>query len=454
MISIFGLVFEYYINMKKLALFILLFTVYNITGQQTISGTFTPAEDYKWLIAYKLKPGTQEYVADSAVKEGKFSLELPANASPGTYRIVYAVPQEEFYFDVIYNGKENIALIFNETDGITFTASTNNTLYHSYFNEMNSLEEKLTQFYLAQNTNKKEFLKLTKEIQAAQKSYEEKSKTLLVENFILSNQSYVPSKYEPIESYVSNKKSHYFDVLDFNNPILQSSSFLSDKALNYVFTALPLEKISKAEIELEMQKNIQTVSDHLTDVTDVYKLHVLYSIWTQAKASGFNSTSDFVYASFINTLAKKTNKREIIEAIELHNRLRIGTLAPEITWKDGKELKTLSEMEAAKNYVLVFWSSGCSHCLHELPQLEKGLNNNPDVKVLAVGLESDATIWNQESARLAGFTHAISLGKWESEYADLYDISSTPTYFVLDANKKIVAKPEDYKEVLTLLEKN
>ena len=100
----FGPKFDLSRNMKKLLLILTIFVGLQSTAQHTISGTFSPAKDYKWLIAYRLKPGTQSYIADTAVKNGVFELKIPEKALPGTYRLVYAVPQEQFYFDVIYNG--------------------------------------------------------------------------------------------------------------------------------------------------------------------------------------------------------------------------------------------------------------------------------------------------------------------------------------------------------------
>lgn len=438
--------------MKKLTLLILITLAANLNAQLSISGTFSPAEDYKWLIAYRLKPGTQEYVADAAVKDGEFSLEIPANSPKGTYRIVYAIPQEEYNFDVIYNGKESIELKYNETEGVSFDTSENNRLYHNYFKDINSLEQEIINFYTSQNTDKKVFLELMKNLEYVQKDYEKKSEGLLVNDFIKANHPYIPKSYEPIQEYVANRKANYFKFLDVKNPLLQSSAFLSDKTLNYVFTALPVYQLSKLETETEIRKNIDTVAANMKEAGDAFQLSIFYSIWNQAVASGFDNTSDFVFNKYINQLAKALDKKDIIETIEIHNRLRTGAVAPEITWKDGKGLKTMSEMQGADNYILVFWSSGCSHCLTELPKLHQAIKENTSIKVLAVGLEDDDVLWKQETERLSGFEHALSLGKWDSEYADLYNISQTPTYFVLDSEKKIIAKPEDYKAVLELLE--
>ena len=89
----------------------------------------------------------------------------------------------------------------------------------------------------------------------------------------------------------------------------------------------------------------------------------------------------------------------------------------------------------------------------ELPALHKRLEKNSNIKVIAIGLENDTLSWKKEAAKLPGFEHAIALGKWESEYAKLYDIHATPSYFILDTDKHIIAKPENDKEVIKVLEK-
>lgn len=102
---------------------------------------------------------------------------------------------------------------------------------------------------------------------------------------------------------------------------------------------------------------------------------------------------------------------------------------------------------------LVFWSSKCSHCLKELPALHKELKKHPSTKVIAIGLEDDETTWKPESTKLANFEHVLALGRWENEYAKLYDAYRTPSYYLLDKDKRIVAKPESDREVVDFLKK-
>ncbi len=423
------------------------------SAQHSISGTVSPAEDFSWLIAYRLKPGSQVYVKDTKVENGAFTLALPADAKAGTYRIVYAVPQEDFYFDIIYSGKEDVTLAFKESTGAVFTESKENILFQSYFSEVNTLEQELVNLYKTQNTKTKKYTELTKALTATQERYLEKSKGLFCHSFIAANNPFAPKEYVPLDAYVDQRKQQYFKALDFSNEHLQSSTFLTEKVVNYVMTALPLEVLSAEDTEMVMEQNVNTVATHTKEVDKNFQTHLFYNLWGQTSASGFNATADYIYNNFLKNLATTTGSSEITTAIEEYNRTRLGAIPPDIEWKEGNATHKLSTTDGAAQYVLVFWSSTCGHCLKELPKLHDGIKANTTIKVIAVGLEEDTANWDIETKKLGRFTHTIALGKWDSSYAEAYNIQQTPSYFVLDKDKKIVAKPEDYMEVLEFLEK-
>lgn len=422
-------------------------------AQHRVSGNLSPAGDYKWLIAYKLNPDHQNYIADTAVENGAFSLNIPSSAQTGMYRLVYAVPQEEFYFDFIYNGKEDIILSFDSQKGLSFTSSIENLLYINYFKEIYGLEKKIAQFYSDQKKDPKLFKNLNKELAEVQKSFESQSQGLLSGHFISANRPYIPSGYEDMETYVKHKRDHYFDAIDFNDRVLLGSDFLTDKVVNYVFTALPQDQDSPKEKEPTMIGNVKELARQLEHIRAINKVQLFNSLWTRASNDNLNMVADFIYNNHLKVLATQTNKSELLKNIEVQNRLRLGAVAPEITWSEGSTTKKLSGLSGAKNYVIVFWSSSCSHCLQQLPEFHRALKDISGTKVLAIGLEEDDTSWKEESSKLPDFTHGIALGKWESPYVDLYDIHQTPTYYILGPEKRIVAKPEDYEGVLNFLKK-
>ena len=77
--------------------------------------------------------------------------------------------------------------------------------------------------------------------------------------------------------------------------------------------------------------------------------------------------------------------------------------------------------------------------------------NDSNLKVLAIGLEEDAEAWQQATASLPNFTNVLGLNKWDNEIGNLYNISATPTYFVLDEDKTIVSKPDTLESLLKII---
>jgi protein-disulfide isomerase len=41
----------------------------------------------------------------------------------------------------------------------------------------------------------------------------------------------------------------------------------------------------------------------------------------------------------------------------------------------------------------------------------------------------------------------LGLGKWTNKLGVLYNVNATPTYFILDKDKKIIDKPNDIVEL-------
>ncbi|WP_425235578.1 peroxiredoxin family protein [Ulvibacterium sp.] len=440
--------------MRKIILFSFLFLTLSVMAQHTISGVFSPADNYSWLIAYHLSPGNQSYVADGAVNDGKFILTLPENSAPGIYRLVYALPQDEFYFDVIYNGKEDVQLHFNASKGINFLVSEENKIFNKYFGEIQGLTGEIVRWYSEGKTDEAKFKKVTKELKATQMAYEKLSNGMLIQHFIKANSPYIPRENESLFDYVKNRKANYFSALDLKNPMLQASGFLMDKISNYVFTALPLQQMDPLETEKAIQENVSEVSRQMEGTSAGFKFHVFHKLWKLAATNDYTTLSDFIYEDYLTPLAAVTRNQEIINEIKTHNRLRLGAIALEIEWGKGNTLKKLSGLKGYEYYMLIFWSSTCGHCLRDLPRLYEGLKQRTNLKVVAIGLEDDDIRWKIESAKFENFEHVLAMGKWENEYAKLYDIAKTPTYFILDKEKRIIAKLDDSPGVIKFLEDN
>jgi len=92
--------------------------------------------------------------------------------------------------------------------------------------------------------------------------------------------------------------------------------------------------------------------------------------------------------------------------------------------------------------------------MNELPEIHAYISKHPekDIKVIAIGLENNLQPWDQAIQLWPKFTHAIAEGKWENNIPIHYDITATPSYFVLDASKTITSKPYLLKDLKAVLD--
>ncbi|SIQ11662.1 TlpA family protein disulfide reductase [Maribacter ulvicola] len=438
--------------MKVLISFCLFIISLSTQAQGSISGNFSPAKDFKWVIAYELTPNGERYSTDAAVKDGFFNLKMPTTAQPGIYRLVYAVPQDEFYIDVIYNKKETVKFNFDLQHGLTIINSLENKWYNEYFSKITVAQDRLLEYYESGNESQKKYNAIISDLNSLQTTFEENNANTIAHKFIKANRSYIPKEFENLETFLKNKKQHHFDHLNINDPILQGSNFLTDKFGSYVFSALPIDITTKEQLTTEVNKNVKTAAELLKTTPSGFQIKAFYQLWKIAEANGMAEVQDYIFKNYLKKIAIADSNQKLVEEIEIASRLRIGAVSPDITWGTKDKKHSLLTMEKAEHYLLIFWSSTCSHCLKELPQLHKEINDIKDLKVIAVGLEDDDTNWKKVSATLPGFNHAIALGKWESEYAHIFGIQSTPTYFILDHEKRFIAKPDSDKEVVEILE--
>jgi thiol-disulfide isomerase/thioredoxin len=426
--------------MKKLVLILLGLPL--ITFAQSVKGNFSPAEDFSYAFLYQATPDGADYVNRGKINNnGDFEIQLDSTAKAGIYKIVYAIPPEENNFDFIYDGKENVAFNFSLDDGVEFTKSDENKLWNSYLKSIDMINQTISNYYSKENTDKEGFQSIFKVLKDTQLAYEESAKGKLVETFIKANRPYMPVAYEDISTYSKNLKEHYLSQIDFSNDLLQSSSFLVDRVTAYVFNIV-------------QDPSNATYKAHVDDVTEaigtkdlIIKTSLLEVLWQRFVAVENHDLANYIADTYLIDLANTTNNKVLAETITSYKNTSVGTKAPDFEIPTEEKQTSLHQLEGSERYLLIFWSSGCSHCLNELPKVKELISNHPNIKVVAFGLEDDAKNWKKEIENYPDFINVLGLGKWKNPTVQTYGIAATPTYFLLDRDKIITAKPYDYDDL-------
>ena len=444
--------------LKKLLFAIVLFS-YTIQAQTYVKGTLSPYQKYSWVVLYQLKGSKLLYIKNATIKNGEFSIEFPQNSSKGMYRLLYD-QQKNGHIDFLYN-KETVVLEFNPEDPIgtvNFLTSEENKIYHKYIVESAVWKQKLDSlqlaFFNAKNGNDRNITSNLFKIARAnfnkfQTQYESTTRGKLAYHFIKSsNKYYSPKIIETPQVYLNNEKQHYFDFINFEDAVLINSTFLSEKIIDYVFY---LNSSDDLQVQNALYKSaVQEVMQHLGGNNVVKSELLTLLLFTFTKTENI-VLIDFVFENFYKKLPKAYKNETIIKKISEKVKLAVGKTAPEITWKENGITKKLSELKIAEKYIVVFWSTGCSHCLVEIPQLYELTKDKTNVHVIAFALEENDVAFNQKTLAYKKWTNILGLKKWQNSIARDYQIVVTPSYFILDKNKKIIAKLGYFNDVKAFL---
>jgi thiol-disulfide isomerase/thioredoxin len=385
-----------------------------------------------------------------------FEFELPEKSQKGSYRATYALKGAGF-IDFLFNN-EDISFTFNPEypeQSVSFLKSEENKLYKGYLEAINTKQQKLDsiQMVALRNPNdsvSKTYKRILEKVNDVQSRYLEKSKNMMVNHFIKATlRKNSPEIIMSMQNYLSSFKVGFFDNMDFSDEVLYNSSFLVDRITNYIFD---LNYSKKAALQQKIYK--ESIAKVMTKIQNLeFKKDISEFLITQFEASKNIEIVDYIFDNYYKKLPEGLQSEKFTTEILGKLAVEIGRIAPDFSWKEDESEYSLATLKGAKYYVLAFWSTGCSHCLREIPQLHTFMKNKTSTKVIAFGMEKDNYAWDNYIHRLSGWHHVLGLGKWENKTARTYQVYSTPTYLVLDANKKIIAKPDTIKDVMGFFDK-
>ncbi|MCT2408160.1 TlpA family protein disulfide reductase [Chryseobacterium antibioticum] len=227
------------------------------------------------------------------------------------------------------------------------------------------------------------------------------------------------------------------NFLDKSNDMLESSSLLRPVLVSYLNSGGNTNVAGSVDTLLDRLKvetpRGQTVLSELIDIFDAYDMEEFKTKYL--------------------TLAKNlkcTITDRLATTLKSNANVEMGAAFPNVKFQSATNTsaKSLYDVKADKK-VVVFWSSTCSHCETELPQILAKYSDlkAKNIQVIGLSLDTDKTSYTQKIAAFPWINDSELRG-WNSSYVDTYNVHATPTYFILDANNKIINKPDHVGDVL------
>ena len=245
----------------------------------------------------------------------------------------------------------------------------------------------------------------------------------------------------------ANKKAithdEIIDLLTRSNEMLETSSLLRPVLVAYLnagssaSVSADVDKLLQA-VNVETPRG-QTVLSELIEIFDTYGMQDLKDKYlTEAKN------------------LKCTINDRLTKTIATNVNTEIGATFPNYVFNkvSNTKAKSIYDVKADKK-VIIFWASTCSHCETDLPKIIEKYAAIKALKgeVIAFSLDNDLATY-ENKVKMLPWINDSELKGWNSSYSETYNIRATPTYFILDSNNKIIAKPDHAADVISYLKIN
>lgn len=245
------------------------------------------------------------------------------------------------------------------------------------------------------------------------------------------------SKYLSGDNTKKVTQEDIINLFDKSNDMLESSSMVRPLLVAYLNiggntnVSPSVDKLLDV-LRVETPRG-QMVLSELIDIFDIYDMNDL-----KTKYLGLAKNLKCTITDRLSTTLKANANTEI------------GAIFPNYKFQSpvNTTAKSIYDVKADKK-VIVFWSSTCSHCETELPQLLEKYTalKAKNVQVIGLSMDSDKESYTNRIKALPWINDSELRG-WNSSYSEIYNIHATPSYFILDANNKIISKPEHVGDVL------
>jgi thiol-disulfide isomerase/thioredoxin len=249
-----------------------------------------------------------------------------------------------------------------------------------------------------------------------------------------------PDSVRWIKKYNYNK-DHFFDNIDLADERLLRTPILYAR-LEAFFTNVLIQ--SPDSINKEIDKIIQKCkSNHkVFQFVAVY----LFNHFRESEIMGHDAVmvklADDIYLSGKADWVSKEFKDDLRKQIDLIRPNLLGKKAENLVMDSYKRI-FVSLYDVEKDFtILYFWEPDCGHCKESTPKLKAYYDKVKDtgIEVFAVCTTADKPKWTKyiEDNKLTW------INGWDPERSShfdyYYNVQSTPMVYILDKNKKIIAK--------------
>jgi thiol-disulfide isomerase/thioredoxin len=456
-------------KLKYLLIFLFLTTIKTGFTQATayeIQCIFDNNPDTVFYLAHYY--GKSTYIDDTArLHQGVIRFDGDSLLASGVYILVNQ--KKTKVLDFLIDKSQNFTIQSDLKDIIHRTKYVNspeNTTFANYlaykvdrFSEVEKISRRLTNIPADSDSIsilKTKMEKLKNEVIAYENQQIKKDSSSLLSKIILLardvDMTTISSLTTDQNTLYQYYKNHYWDNVDLSDERLLRTPTFSPKLKQY------FDKITYQQVD-SIIKSIHLFIPKIKN-KEIFK----YVVWflTYEYESSNIMGFDAVYVYMIDEYYAKgkaywADSTILANVIQKANNLRpvlLGKKAPNLILIDTLEnLRSMYEINAEYT-LLFFYDPECGHCKKEVKQLKPTLDSlRFDLQVFAVAAKKDKKKWLDFISKYAidSWINVNGTTSVTRNFRDLYNINSFPEIFILDKEKRIIAKDIRSKQIKDFL---
>lgn len=247
---------------------------------------------------------------------------------------------------------------------------------------------------------------------------------------------------------------HYWDNFNFNDTVVfTDTNFLEQYFADY--------------LKIMSEVDYDTVCEAISKFVDSTSLKAGYRIFFSETIDKYLYEPDSplyneeLYIIFLQNILESSNYPDIEKLRFRHNmneamKNRVGTSATDFGFitSDGQLTSLLSSPES-NHSLLIFFDPDCEHCRETIEELVNipEINNlirNHRLNIIAVYSGEDKELWQIYASSLPD-NWIVGFEPGQIYEKDLYALPTFPTIYLLDSEKRIIAKNVSLPQLLRLL---
>ncbi len=453
--------------MKRL-IFILTYilTLTMLWAQNTITGTLTglPDQSIK-LMGFQ---GFDTYAIDSTRTNANGAFTLSFAEKDEGMGILLSENKKSFV--IVLAGNEHLKLTgkdLSNPDAIRFINGPENKLFERYAKEHARREQTLNAWEFMKRIYTTDSLFAVH--QAPKQAIENEMKRIQSEDSLflehLPEHSYVRF-YLPLRKLISAVpqivRQHpekipatveAFRNIDYTDHRLYKSGLLQ-MAIESQFWMLQNSRQSPPVIYKEMEISIDRLLDNLQADEEKLK-EITEFLFKLLEKNSLVKASEYLALRLLNENACSLDD-DFASQLESYRAMQVGHIAPDIVfsgdmlvpeYKANNVPKKLSELKS-RYKVLIFGAGWCPHCQDAFKEIVKLYPkwHQKGIEIVFISLDDDKKTFDDFTKNFP-FISVCDYRKWQNQAVKDYHVFATPTIYMLDANNKILLKPNDVNQL-------